>query len=138
MTTDQLGTIFCERAIVHNLSQAISAYASPGSAIQTERGTELQAFEHVTRKISRACIRDDFNSLIAALHENRKLWTALAVDVADPGNKLPAPLRAKIFYLAEFVDQHTSRVLRKTADTSILCDVNQSVIRGLRGMEGKK
>lgn len=123
---------------MHNLSQAISAYAAPGSAIQTRRGTELQAFEFVTRQISRAHSGLDFKALAGALHENRKLWTALAVDVASPENKLPSALRAQIFYLAEFVDLHTSRVLGTKADVSILCEINQSVMRGLRGLEGTR
>jgi len=118
---------------VHNLSQAISAYATPSAAIQTERGTELQAFETATRHMCQADKTGDFAALSAALHGNRKLWTTLAIDVANMENQLPKELRAQIFYLAEFVDTHTSRVLAGHANASILHEVNQSIMRGLRG-----
>jgi len=50
--------------------------------------------------------------LLEVLHENRRLWRALATDVADADNLLPKELRARIFYLYEFTSHHTSLVIR--------------------------
>lgn len=70
---------------------------------------------------------------MTALHENRQFWTALAIDLAHPGNALPADLRARLFYLAEFTLQTTDRAVAGTADAEILAEINTIVMRGLRG-----
>lgn len=75
---------------------------------------------------------DAFPKLVTALSENNKLWITLAIDVADSDNKLPKELRARIFYLAEFVQQHTRKVLRKEARISPLLEINASILKGLR------
>ena len=59
------------------------------------------------------------------------MWTALAADVADKKNALPNTLRAQIFYLAEFTEQHTRQVQRKEADVSALIEINTAILRGL-------
>lgn len=74
-----------------------------------------------------------FPDLVAALDENRRLWTAFAEDVADPQNALPQDLRARIFYLAEFAMGHTGKVLAGTASAAPLIEINTSIMRGLRG-----
>lgn len=76
-----------------------------------------------------------FADLAAALHDNRRLWTLLATSVADSKNELPQPLRAQIFYLAEFTLQHSQKVLEGNASAQILIDINTSVMRGLRQEE---
>jgi flagellar protein FlaF len=79
-----------------------------------------------------------FPKLAEALHENRVLWTALASDVAGEANQLPAELRARIFYLAEFTLLHTSKVLAKQASAVPLLDINAAILRGLRQAEVAK
>ena len=110
--------------------RAYSAHAAP---IRTARGTEYDAISRVTRDLAAASVAVplDHGALAAALHQNRRLWTLLAANVADGSNLLPASLRARIFYLAEFTEVHTRRVLRGTADSSALVDVNMAVMRGL-------
>lgn len=69
-----------------------------------------------------------------AIHENRRLWTILASDVVDKENGLPAQLRAQIFYLAEFTESHSRKVLAKEATADALVEINTAVMRGLRTM----
>ena len=115
------------------IEQARKAYAPAAQAIRTPRATEAQLLTDVTRRLNR---RDsDFPTLAAAVHDNRRIWTSLAISVADAENSLPAELRAQIFYLAEFTDHHSRRFLRGEADLAPLVDVNTAVIRGLNGME---
>ncbi|SFT96306.1 flagellar protein FlaF [Sedimentitalea nanhaiensis] len=73
-----------------------------------------------------------FTSLAEALHDNRKLWNIFAIDVADPGNSLPKDLKARLFYLAEFTNHHTSKVLARQASVEPLLEVNTAIMRGLR------
>lgn len=112
---------------------AQTAYASASIPTRTERGAEYEVFARITHRLkSAARMEDGFNALVAALHDNRTLWTALAADVATQTNGLPQDLRARIFYLAEFTTHQTRRILAGEADAEALVDVNMAVMRGLR------
>ncbi len=112
---------------------ARTAYASPGTPARSLRGIEYDLFARVTHRLKSAAERDHFAALAAALHENLSLWTVLAADVAEPGNALPPDLRAKLFYLYEFTEQHSRKVLAKKAAAGVLVDINTAIMRGLRG-----
>ena len=108
---------------------AQSAYSTGQQApLRTNRGTEYAAFSRVTSRLKAA---RSFNTLVAAVHENRRLWTALAADVADSSNELSPELRARIFYLARFTAHHSSQVLRRKADVRPLLEINTAIMRGL-------
>ena len=77
-------------------------------------------------------MKDKLPQLLEALHENRKLWRTLAIDVADKDNALPKDLRARIFYLAEFTDHHTNAVIRKKVSAVPLLEINTAILRGLK------
>jgi flagellar protein FlaF len=78
----------------------------------------------------------DFPALAQALADNQRLWSTLAADVAEPGNGLPAPLRAQLFYLYEFTVEHSRAVLAGSSGIEVLVDINTAVMRGLRGEGG--
>lgn len=117
---------------------ARTAYASPGTPARTLRGIEYDLFARVTHRLkaSQARGQHDFALLAKALHENRQLWAALASDVAEPGNALPQALRAQLFYLYEFTERHSVKVLEGAASAEVLIDINTAVMRGLRS-EGR-
>ncbi len=121
-------------SIVNATVMAHRAYAPDRSSIHTPRSTEYEVIARITHRLSKAAgtADTDFSTFAAALHENRKLWTVLAADVADPNNDLPQDLRARIFYLAEFTMAYTSKVLTKGATVDALLDVNTSILRGLK------
>lgn len=114
---------------------ANSAYRSARIPTRTDRSTEYAIFARITQNLKTTMHRGktEFAALVSALHENRKLWRILASDVADSKNTLPAPLRARIFYLAEFTDIQTQKILAGEASAEALVDINTSVMRGLRG-----
>lgn len=116
------------------LHQAKTAYGSTQKTIRTPRGIEYEAFARITYglKTAEAKGKTGFGELVAALHQNRRLWTLLAADVAEEGNQLPEELRARLFYLAEFTNVQTSRILKEKASAEVLIDVNTSIMRGLR------
>ena len=114
------------------LELARTAYASNTRPIRTDRATEYEALAGVTRKLRTLNPKSNFGAFVQALHENRHLWTLLAVDVADAENGLPDTLRAQIFYLAEFTFLHTSKVLAKSATVDTLIEINSAVMAGLR------
>lgn len=116
------------------LQMAKTAYESSKAPIRSTRGTEYDAFALITRRLATASAAGlaGFRDLAEAVHQNRRLWTILAADVASGGNGLPNELRARIFYLAQFTSEHSRKVLNGNADTQPLVDVNTAVMRGLR------
>ena len=111
---------------------AMMAYENPAQPIRTPRATEYEVFARVTRRLKQADARSDFVELASAIHDNRRLWSILAADVSLPENPLPAPLRARLFYLAEFTQAHSRKVLLGQARADILVDINTAIMKGLR------
>lgn len=117
---------------------ARTAYAAPDVPVRSGRSAEYDLFARVTRSLREAMrgSTPGVAPLARALHDNQRLWTALAADVADARNGLPRDLRARLFYLAEFTRVHSARVLRGEASADVLVDINTAVMRGLAQREG--
>jgi flagellar protein FlaF len=121
---------------VISTSLAQSAYAASAAPVRTDRGTEYAAFQAVTAKLHKAMRPDaPMTERAAALHDNRRLWTILASDLADEGNGLPQSLRAQLFYLAEFSLLQSRKALDDASAVEALVDINTAVMRGLSGQE---
>ncbi|WP_332870139.1 flagellar biosynthesis regulator FlaF [Roseovarius salinarum] len=116
------------------MHSAQQAYGQAGRSTRTPRATEYEAFARVTRRLQQAenGPRTTFGDLAAAVHDNRRLWSILAADLAGHGNGLPEELRARLLSLARFTDDHSARVLGGTASASVLIEVNTAVMQGLR------
>lgn len=119
---------------------AKTAYANPGQPTRTLRGTEYEIFARITHRLKLAASRAeaDFAALARALYDNRRLWTTLAADVASPDNELPEQLRARIFYLNEFTQSHSRKVLAGEAGVDVLLDINTAIMKGLRREGGSE
>lgn len=97
------------------------------------RDIEYQVFCKVTGALNRASEEPvNFPDLAAALNENLSLWQTISLDVIDDDNGLPDYLRAQLFYLYEFTQAETIKILRGKAKTATLIEINTSIIRGLR------
>ncbi|MEX5727901.1 flagellar protein FlaF [Rhodovulum iodosum] len=116
------------------LSLARSAYGMATDPTRPPRAAEYDAFARVTAGLKSAQ-SGPLPARAAALHDNRRLWAALAADVAQPGNALPDALRARILFLADFIRQHSRAALTGTADCAPLIEINTAVMRGLTGTE---
>jgi flagellar protein FlaF len=118
------------------LDQARAAYGASARVTRTLRDTEYDILAHITRRLKAATEPEvAFADLAGAIHDNRSLWSAFALDLATPGNRLPVDLRNRLLYLARFVDDHSSKVLRQSASVEVLVEVNTAVMRGLRPAE---
>ena len=117
---------------MNTATQARAGYARVSAIAPLPRDTEYRAFAEVTRRLSDLSDSPDaFPRLAEAVYLNLRLWTALAVDVANDDNALPEELRARIFYLAEFTRVHTQKVLRERAPHDVLIEINTAIMRGL-------
>ena len=112
---------------------ARQAYAPSSFPIQSERRVEAQVIGKITSRLRGAAElkKANFAAFAEALHENRKLWAAFAAGIIDDDNGLPNILRAQIFYLAEFTELHSAKVLKGEEDVTALIEINKSVMRGL-------
>jgi len=120
-------------------AKAQSAYGTTTRTIKSPRDIEYDLMAMITGRLRAAqsdTRPDSFPALAAAMHDNRRLWSAFATDLADSGNQFPKDLRARLFYLAEFVSQHTDKALSGTAPAEVLVDINLAVMRGLRPQGG--
>ncbi|MEL7113147.1 MAG: flagellar biosynthesis regulator FlaF [Pseudomonadota bacterium] len=116
------------------LDMARTAYGTTAAApIRTPRSTEFDALAKISHRLRRALAKgkSDFPALVSALHENRRIWTVFAAAVAQDDNGLPPDLRARIFYLSEFTDHMTKKVMRGEDDGASLIEINAAVLRGL-------
>ncbi|WP_333780736.1 flagellar biosynthesis regulator FlaF [Aliiroseovarius salicola] len=116
------------------MNLAKTAYAASNTAVRTPRGVEYEAFARITQKMKSAAAKGNsgFGLLTHAIHENRRLWTMLAADVAISENGLPEELRARIFFLAEFTSDFSRKVLTRGASPDALIEINTTIMRGLR------
>ena len=115
-------------------------YSRPDATLRPMRSIEYDALARVTQKLSSAWRnrRSDFPALVKAMSDNLALWSSLAADVASPRNALPSGLRAQLFYLYEFSEVQTRRILEDGASVDVLIDINTAIMRGLRGQGSAK
>src|ERR1700748_2373055 len=112
---------------------SLQAYRQASKQAESPRETEYRLFAQVTLALMEAAKADprDLPARVDALDWNRRVWTALMEDCANPQNGLPAPLRASIISLAIWVGRHTSAVIRRTEQVEPLIEVNRMIMQGL-------
>lgn len=117
-----------------------STYTAHAAAdlVRSAKDTEYETILRVTRGLSDSDKRRESNypKFIEALHLNQRLWSILTADVSTRSNPLPSELKARIFYLGEFVQSYTKRILRENIAADPLLEINLSVLRGLAGKGG--
>ena len=112
-------------------AQARRAYAPNQAPTKTARSAEYDVIARISYRLKRAIKEDSYPLLVEAIHENTRLWMALAIDAANPDNLLPDELRARIVYLADFTRLHSQKVLRKKESAIPLLEINSSILKGL-------
>ena len=119
------------------VERAKEGYGRNAVPIKSHRSAEYEAIAKISHRLRAAALKKDkhYPEFVEALSDNGRLWTTLAVDLAQPENALPKELRARLFWLAEFTAHETTRILRNEGDVSILIEINAAVLQGLRGQE---
>ncbi len=112
---------------------SLQAYHQAATRAESPRQTEYRLFAQVTMALMEAAKTDpgDVAARVDALDWNRRVWTALSDDCANPANALPAPLRASIISLAIWVGRHTSAVIRRREEIEPLIEINRLIMQGL-------
>lgn len=119
-------------------AKARAGYGTAATPARPPRASEYDLIARVTAQLKAAEAKghDGFAELALAVHNNQRLWTTLAIDVASDGNTMPDALRRRIVYLAEFTRQHSRKVLGRESGVTPLVEINTTILRGLRGDAG--
>lgn len=114
---------------------SLQAYKTAAARAENPREAEYRLFAQVTRALLDADKAEvtDIQTRMDALDWNRRLWSTLATDCADPGNTLPKPVRAQIISISLWVSRHTSLVMKREEEIEPLVDINRMVMQGLAG-----
>ncbi len=117
---------------------SLQAYKTAATRAENPREMEYRLFGQVTRALMHASTVDaaDVATRIDALDWNRRLWSVLATDCANPDNTMPKNLRAQIISISLFVSRHSSTIMRGEDDFEALIDINKMVMQGLAGGAG--
>ena len=112
---------------------SLQAYKTAATRAESPRETEYRLFGQVTRALMHASTveKTDVATRIDALDWNRRLWSALATDCANPDNAMDKNLRAQIISISLFVSRHSSGIMRGEEDFETLIDINKMVMQGL-------
>ena len=114
---------------------SLQAYKTAATRAENPREMEYRLFGQVTRALMHASTvdRTDVATRIDALDWNRRLWSTLATDCANPDNAMDKGLRAQIISISLFVSRHSSAVMRGEDTFEALIDINKMVMQGLAG-----
>ena len=114
---------------------SLQAYKTAATRAENPREMEYRLFGQVTRALMHASTVEasDVATRIDALDWNRRLWSALATDCADPDNAMGKSLRAQIISISLFVSRHSSAIMRGEEDFQALIDINRMIMQGLAG-----
>lgn len=114
---------------------SLKAYAQATARSENPRQAEYRLFSQVTHALIEAQAREasDIKGRMEALDWNRRLWSTLATDCADPGNAMPQSLRAQIISISLWVSRHTSLVMQRQEEIEPLVEINRMVMQGLAG-----
>lgn len=114
---------------------ALRGYGQSQRQTASDKHIELQLFSSITARLRAQVSKEStkLNPVMAqALIDNAKLWNILFCDLVSEENSLPLPIKQNLISLAEFTQNHTKRVFRGEAGMSILVEINDSVIIGLK------
>lgn len=101
--------------------------------VRTDRDNEYEAFSRVTHMLQSAQTTRVRQAEITAVDRNNQLWTVLANDLALSGNRMTDELRGGLLSLAIFSLRHGHRVFAGEASLYPLIEINQRIMKGLRG-----
>lgn len=116
------------------INDAKNGYLQNMTSTKSARRMEYEVVARVTHRLRDAAnnARRDYPGYVAALEDNRQLWQIFALEVIDKDNPLPEDLKARIFYLAEFSNLHTKKILREKVSALPLLEINMAILRGLK------
>ncbi len=116
---------------------SIQAYQRASAQAESPREAEYRIFGLVTAGLINAQRegRGNLPGLAHAIDRNRRLWSILAQDCANPDNALSPEMRAQIISLSMWVSRYSSSIIQDGEDIEPLIDINRTMMQGLAPAE---
>ncbi len=111
-----------------NANHAAQAYKA-ASRYRSQRDREADVFRQTTSVLTSAKNAGPIQQ-IRALADNRRLWITVNDLMRDPGNALPAGLRASILSIGMTVHREMDQ---ESPDFDFLISINENIAAGLAG-----
>lgn len=109
-----------------SMSLASRAYGA-AAAHRSSRQQEADVFRAATARLQAARNEGEM-ARVRAISDNRRLWLVIADLMRDPGNALPADLRASIISVGLTVQREMDA---DAPDFDFLIDINKHIADGL-------
>lgn len=124
---------------------SVAAYRQTIRESESPRQIERRILSQVTGRLDARALQYDRaesraerfallgDGLREDIAENQKIWNALRLDLSDPGNALPAPLRAQLISISTWIERQSTSIIGGAAGVSSLVAVNRAIVDGLAG-----
>lgn len=111
---------------------SINAYQTAARIKEDPREAEYRIFVQVTAALERhAADQTATSGLAEAVHDNRRLWNALADDLTEEANRFDDRMKAGLISLALWVNRESGNVVAGRTSVRALIEVNRIILRGL-------
>jgi flagellar biosynthesis activator protein FlaF len=128
------------------MSSAANAYSRTARTGLSVRQLEASVLRQCTADLLRAGdAPDDQMGLLAALDQNRQVWSLFSSAARSTDNDLPVAFKTSILRIAAFIFKRTMEIIQAQADGTAtplktllepLIDLNRTLISGLEGNAG--
>ena len=110
-----------------------AAYQRVQNVAEDPRTIEYRLLGQVTAALLDA-ERDpaDGSKLVDAALWNRRVWSAMKLDLMNENNRLPRDLRGKLVSIALFIERETTQILAFKSDLSWVIGINKTIMDGLK------
>lgn len=114
---------------------AYKAYGEVTNRTASDKQIEYALFREITQALQSVAQTDDPPAAewADAIDRNMQLWTILATDLLSPENQLNPELRKGLLVLSQSVRRLSQSVLSGDAELDELIDINEIIMKGLRG-----
>ncbi|WP_084395913.1 flagellar biosynthesis regulator FlaF [Henriciella aquimarina] len=114
---------------------AFKAYGEVTSRTGSDQQIEYALFQEITQSLQEVAQNDDPPAALwaDAIDRNMQLWTILATDLLTEENQLNPELKKGLLTLSQSVRRLSHSVLAGDAELEELIDINEIIMRGLRG-----
>lgn len=114
---------------------AVKAYGEVRNRTADDKSLEHALFRQITDALIEAdgLEKTDAAKWADALNRNLELWTLLATDLLHPENRLNEATRKSLLELSIFVRRSSMQILAGGSGISDLIEINESIMKGLKG-----
>lgn len=116
------------------MSDLHNSYSAIQSEGETMRETEARALLNCARRLDAACDPEcDYDTYVAAIQHNQRLWTIFQISITEPDNPLPLEIKRNLLNLSLYVDKTSFQAIAARSPQKLrsLININRNIAEGL-------